>query len=188
MLNQPILIVDYDPQWPVVFHDLSRVIGGALGELALYTEHVGSTAVPGLAAKPIIDLDVVIASGAQLPAVVQALTSLGYEHQGDLGIQQREAFNRQGDDVPRDGTGKVWPEHHLYVCVKDSREIRRHLAFRDHLRANPPEVVAYGALKRRLAGQFRDDREAYVAGKTKFIEGVLGRIGGGVTLWRNGPA
>ena len=140
MNNQSVVIVDYDPQWPQVFHDLSRVIGGALGERALSIEHVGSTAVPGLAAKPIIDIDVVIASDDQLPAVIQALALLGYVHQGDLGIPQREAFNRQGDDVPRGGLGGTWPEHHLYVCPQDSRELRRHLAFRDFLRAHPKKV------------------------------------------------
>jgi GrpB-like predicted nucleotidyltransferase (UPF0157 family) len=176
---RPVVIVDYDPRWPQVFLDLSRVIGGALGGGALAIEHVGSTAVPGLPAKPIIDVDVVIASDDQLPAVIRILASLGYVLQGDLGVPQREAFGRQGDDAPRGAAGGTWPEHHLYVCRQDSRELRRHLAFRDFLRANPREAAAYGMLKRRLADAFRTDREAYVAGKTEFIEAVLQRIADG---------
>lgn len=171
--DQPIVIVDYDPQWPVVFMDLNRVIGRALGDLAVTIEHVGSTAVPGLAAKPIIDLDVVIESTEQLPAVVPILATLGYTHQGDLGIPSREAFACQSEDAPHDGTGRQWPEHHLYVCAKDSRELRRHLAFRDFLRANVNHLSAYGIIKRQLAQQFRNDRDAYCNGKTAFIEMTL---------------
>jgi GrpB-like predicted nucleotidyltransferase (UPF0157 family) len=175
--TQPIVIADYDPLWPRVFEDLSRVVGAALADLALSIEHVGSTAVPGLAAKPIIDLDVVIASDKHLAAVIQALSVLGYVHQGNLGIDHREAFGRRGKDVPCDGTGRTWPEHHLYVCTKDCEELRRHVAFRDYLRANPREAAAYGALKRRLAGRFQEDRDAYVAGKTAFVERSLRSAG-----------
>jgi GrpB-like predicted nucleotidyltransferase (UPF0157 family) len=118
----------------------------------------------------------VIETAAHLPQVVQALAGLGYGHQGDLGIAGREAFQRLGDDVPRDGTSRSWAEHHLYVCPKNSPELRRHLAFRDALRADPAQAAAYGHLKRRLAQQFRDDRDVYCNGKTRFVEGVLRRV------------
>jgi GrpB-like predicted nucleotidyltransferase (UPF0157 family) len=173
--TRTIKIVDYDLQWSLVFTDLKRVLEAALGNLALSIEHVGSTSVPGLAAKPIIDLDVVIESNARLPGVIQSLYQLGYVHQGDLGIVGREAFDRQGQDVPRDGTGRMWSNHHLYVCAQDSAELARHLAFRDHLRKNPDAVLAYGKLKRQLAQEFPHDIESYIQGKRAFVEEILQR-------------
>jgi GrpB-like predicted nucleotidyltransferase (UPF0157 family) len=171
--NKPVEIIDYDPRWPQAFADLKAVLLGRLGDLALEVEHVGSTAVPGLCAKPIIDLDVVIANRQSLPEVIRRLAGLGYAHEGDLGIAGREAFARSAADVPRDGRGRTWPEHHLYVCDKNSNELRRHLAFRDALRADPDRTAAYGRLKRELASRFRNDREAYGHGKSEFIERVL---------------
>ena len=173
--GNPVEIMEYDPRWARVFADLHGVIGAALGDLALAIEHVGSTAVVGLAAKPIVDVDVVIARGS-LAGAVKALAGLGYVHQGDLGIAGREAFKRLGEDVPREGTGRTWMEHHLYVCEPDSLELRRHLAFRNYLRGNPEQARAYGQLKRKLAGRFRFDRNAYVEGKSEFIGAVLREI------------
>ncbi len=173
-----IKIVDYDPQWPLIFAELRRVIETALGDLALSIEHVGSTSIPGLAAKPIIDLDVVIGSKALLTNVIQSLSRLGYVHRGDLGIAGMEAFGREDHmDVPRDGTGRSWPDHHLYVCAQDSGELARHLAFRDFLRGNPDEASTYDRLKRELAQQYPHDIDSYIDGKSRFIEEVLRRAG-----------
>ena len=148
-----------------------------MGELALRIEHVGSTSIPGLSAKPIIDLDIVIRSYDDLPAVVARLESLGYAHEGDLGISGREAFKRDGNDVPRDGTGKVWPRHHLYVCPEGSEGLTRHVAFRDYLRAHPEELAEYEAVKRSLVEHHPHDWEAYTDGKTDYIIGILRRAG-----------
>ena len=168
-------IVPYDPRWPAIFAELSRVVAGALGPLALSIEHVGSTSVPGLAAKPIVDMDVVIVSRSLLPDVLRALAPLGYIHRGDLGIAGREAFAHERPDVPRDGSGRVWPAHHLYVCAQDNAELGRHLVFRDYLRAHPESALAYGELKRRLARQFPHDIEAYIEGKAAFVREILRR-------------
>jgi GrpB-like predicted nucleotidyltransferase (UPF0157 family) len=159
-----IVIADYDPHWPGYFESLRSRISAALGSMAAAIEHVGSTAVPGLAAKPIIDLDVLLGSADDLPTAIQRLASLGYEHQGDLGIPGREAF--------RCASGVA---HHLYVCHPGSDEYRRHIAFRDFLRLHPDEARAYALFKRRLALDFADDRDAYTRGKTDFIEGILRR-------------
>ena len=105
-MADPVVIADYDPSWPATFEQLRDRLTGTLGLLAVAIEHVGSTAVPGLAAKPIIDLDVVIADRADLPAVIQQLRPLGYQHEGDLGVPGREAF-----------TTPAGPPHHLYVCA-----------------------------------------------------------------------
>jgi GrpB-like predicted nucleotidyltransferase (UPF0157 family) len=159
----PIIVVDYDPHWPATFEILRSPLAEALGGLATAIEHIGSTAVPGLAAKPVIDIDVLLKSASDLPLVIQELASLGYVHRGDLGIAGREAF----------AAPSGFPVHHLYVCPPESQEYRRHLALRDYLRAHSAEAVAYGNFKRSLAARFRDDRSAYLAGKNEFIESLL---------------
>ncbi|MFE6690198.1 GrpB family protein [Streptomyces sp. NPDC057743] len=165
-MSQPVQIVEYDPQWPVVFGRLAVVIRDGLGPLVLRIEHVGSTAVPGLPAKPVVDMDAVIPAGADPAEAIAALRSLGYAHEGDLGIPGREAF------AAPEGT----PAHHLYVCAADSTELARHLAFRDFLRAHPESSRRYGALKRELASRHRDDRSAYTVGKSAFIEDALAQV------------
>jgi len=162
-MNAPVEIAGYDPGWPATFAALRDQITGALGPLAQRIEHVGSTAVPGLPAKPIIDLDVVIATRADLPEVIARLAALGYRHEGDLGIPGREAFTSLG----------AAPAHHLYVCTADSRELASHLTFRDYLRTHPGQASAYAELKRSLAARYRSDRDAYGRGKTAFIEQAL---------------
>ena len=175
--TRTIEIVDYPPAWPETFAGLSGVISGALGSLAMRIEHVGSTSVPGLAAKPIIDLDVVVGSRRSLPSVVTALAEIGYFHEGDKDVPGREAFGHEDRTVPRDGTGREWPDHHLYVCAHDSEELRRHLAFRDHLRSSPDSALQYEKLKRDLATRHPHDIESYANGKSEFIEGVLSTEG-----------
>jgi GrpB-like predicted nucleotidyltransferase (UPF0157 family) len=105
MVN-PIIVVDYDPNWPELFLSFRKRIAGALGVMAAAIEHVGSTAVPGLAAKPIIDIDVLLVSEAMLPKAIERLSSLGYIYRGNLGISEREAFLPPANDPP----------HHLYAC------------------------------------------------------------------------
>ena len=170
-----IKIVDYDPQWPVTFAALKRVIETTVGDLLLSVEHVGSTSVPGLAAKPIVDLDAVIETTTALPGMIQRLARLGYLHQGAGDIPGREQFGSSDHGVPRDGSGTTWPDHHLYVCAQDAVELKRHLAFRDYLREHHQEAASYASLKRRLAQQYPSDIDSYVEGKTAFIEGVLQR-------------
>jgi GrpB-like predicted nucleotidyltransferase (UPF0157 family) len=139
ILINPVLIVAYDPSWPATFQQLRDRLAATLGPLAVAIEHVGSTAVPGLAAKPIIDLDVIIADRADradLPAVIERLRSLGYLHEGDLGVPGREAFT-----TPSGATA-----HHLYVCAVGTPALDHHLAFRDALRADSAVAHAYGDL------------------------------------------
>lgn len=160
---EPVVIVSYDAAWPAMFAQLRDRIAPALGELAAGIEHVGSTAVPGLDAKPIIDIDVVIRHAEDLPSVIARLAELGYAHLGDLGIVGREAF--------RATVGP--PRHHLYVCAAGAAALQAHLTLRDALRADPDLALAYAALKRDLAERYRDDRDAYAEGKSAFITAVL---------------
>ena len=177
-MTRTIDIVDYDPAWPEAFAAISRAVAAALGPLALRIEHVGSTSVPGLSAKPIIDLDVVIESPRVLPLVVEALGTLGYAHEGDGGIPGREAFRRAGATVPADGSGREWPDHHLSVCASDGEELQRHLRFRDYLRCHPEAAARYEALKRDLAERHPNDIDSYVQGKSAFVERILAVDGG----------
>lgn len=165
----PIGVVPYDPAWPVQFEQLAQRIQLAFADGPLLAvEHIGSTAVVGLAAKPIIDLDVIVPSEADVPDAIARLATLGYVHQGDLKIAGREAFQWP--------TGTV--RHHLYLCVCDNAEYRRHVAFRDYLREHRDEAQRYGALKRDLAAKHREDRDAYSRGKTAYIQAVLEKMYG----------
>jgi GrpB-like predicted nucleotidyltransferase (UPF0157 family) len=164
---------NYNPAWPEAFEQLHGALGSALGRLAQAIEHVGSTAVPGLAAKPIIDVDVVLASEQRLLEAIRALAPVGYTYQGELGIAGRHSFGRLGEDVPRDGSHRQWPEHHLYLCAQGCPELQRHLAFRDYLRGHPATAAQYERLKRELMQRSPRDREAYTLGKSEFVEQVL---------------
>ncbi len=159
----PVEVVPYDPAWPATFEALRDRLAPALRELAVGIEHVGSTAVPGLDAKPIVDIDVVIRHAGDFEATAQRLASLGYLHLGDLGIVGREAFRAPAGS----------PRHHLYVCASGSTALQAHLTLRDALRADPALAAGYGALKRDLAREYRDDRDSYTEGKTAFIRTVL---------------
>jgi GrpB-like predicted nucleotidyltransferase (UPF0157 family) len=162
-MSDPIVIEDYDPHWQEQFEVLRAQIAAVLRPLAAAIEHVGSTAVPGLAAKPIIDIDVLLRSAADLPEAITRLATLGYQHRGDLGVPGREAFRPPANDVAS----------HLYVCAPECLEYARHITFRKHLRMHPEDARAYESLKRALAVEFRNDREAYNQAKTEFVEKVL---------------
>jgi GrpB-like predicted nucleotidyltransferase (UPF0157 family) len=164
-MANPVVVLGYDPNWPGLFQSLRKRIADALGDMAAAIEHVGSTAVPDLAAKPIIDIDVLLASETMLPAAIERLASLGYIHRGNLGIPEREAFFAAANDPP----------HHLYVCPPCSAEFRRHIAFRDYLRARPKDAKIYGDLKIALAERFRDDRSAYNTAKGEFVAEMTSR-------------
>jgi GrpB-like predicted nucleotidyltransferase (UPF0157 family) len=163
--ESPFVVVDYDETWPRLFEELAGPMCEAVADLGAEVEHVGSTAVPGLAAKPIVDIDVVVPSTEDVPTAIERLRGLGYVYQGDKGIPGREAF--------------LWPPaaipHHVYVVVADSGPLLAHRAFRDHLRTNPEVAQEYGALKRRLAEEYRDDRLGYTEAKSEFVLGVLER-------------
>jgi GrpB-like predicted nucleotidyltransferase (UPF0157 family) len=163
----PITVVEYDPAWPAIFESLSERIASVLASLALRIEHVGSTAVPGLAAKPITDIDTVIRAGSDLPATIERLEAIGYIHRGEIvgAPTGCEAFHRPPDAAV----------HHLFVCPPDTDQLHKHLAFRDYLRTHPEARAQYVALKRSLAARFSHDRTGYTESKTEFIERILAR-------------
>jgi len=161
-----VIVVDYDPGWRRVFEEIRSSVLAGVSDIAIAIEHVGSTSVPGLAAKPVIDMDVVVAD-SDMETGIGRLTALGYEHRGDLGIQGREAFGRPSGS----------PRHHLYLCPSGSPALANHLAIRDYLRRNASAASAYGELKKHLAREFPRDIDGYIEAKTGFIVGVLRKVG-----------
>ena len=159
-----IIIADYDPAWAGQFAEIAGYVRTAFADGPLIAvEHIGSMSVMGLAAKPIIDIDVIIPSHSDVPDAIARLAALGYTHQGDLGISGREAFHCPPGTVP----------HHLYLCVCDNAEYCRHVTFRNYLRNHSDEAKRYEALKRDLAARFPTDRAAYSAGKAEFVQAAL---------------
>ena len=158
-----ILIREYDPAWPSQFGIISDRIFESLGKIVRRIEHIGSTSVPNLAAKSIIDLDVVLGSQADLPEAIRLLEKIGYMHEGNLGIIGRAAFRSPQNEV----------RHHLYVVMEGAEELRRHIAFRDALRRDAALRSSYEQLKRALADRYADDRSAYTEAKSSFITAIL---------------
>ncbi len=162
------MIAPYDTQWAEAFQTIKLVISEALTNLIIEIEHVGSTSIQGLGAKPILDIDVVIANDDLLPEVITELEKIGYFHQEKWSFEGREAFGRKDSFTPWDGAGTRWMQHHLYVCNQDSEELARHLAFRDYLRNNPEAVTEYESIKRNLSRTV-SDRKSYTLGKEEFV-------------------
>jgi GrpB-like predicted nucleotidyltransferase (UPF0157 family) len=167
MFDRTVVVADYDEEWPRRFEALRARIWPAVADVAIRVEHVGSTSVPGLAAKPIIDMTIIVAGPGDVARTIPRLATLGYRHLGDLGIEDREAFDHPPD----------LPRHHVYLCPEGTIGIVNQVAVRDYLRAHPDAARRYGELKKRLATRFPNDIESYVFGKTDFVLEVLRRAG-----------
>jgi len=164
-MNQKVTVENYNPEWPDIFVKIRNLIWPKVSDFALAIEHVGSTSVPGLAAKPIIDIDIIIPEMSFLDLTISRLAILGYAHRGNLGIQDREAFRSQNPSPIH--------KHNLYVCPKNSISLRNHLCLRDTLKNNESLREEYGRLKQELALKYPDSIDDYIEGKTQFILGIL---------------
>ncbi len=160
-------VVEYNPEWQETFERIRSYVWPVVADIALTVEHVGSTSVPGLKAKPVIDVCIVVASRKEVLPCIERLGTIGYVHQGTLGVPDRDAFRRP-DDLPR---------HHLYLSPRDSLSLKNHLGFRDYLRSHPEAAREYGELKASLAIRFPEDIDSYIVGKSAFVLGILGEIG-----------
>ena len=169
MITKHVVVLPYDEQWKHDFLQIKAELANVLGQLAIEIEHVGSTSVQGLSAKPIIDIDIVIKDYNGLENVISALEKIGYQHEGNLGITGREAFTYDGKEHLR--------KHHLYVCPEDSQELRRHIAFRDYLKTHPDAVREYSRIKAEGAELYPDDIDRYIEHKSPFIEKIYAEIG-----------
>jgi GrpB-like predicted nucleotidyltransferase (UPF0157 family) len=158
-------IIPYDQNWPRHFSATSSDLRQLLGNKVVAIDHIGSTSVPGLQAKPLIDIDVTLNGLIDIPAASAALIEAGYHPRG----------NRYGDDVWAflyDGTT---PKQRVYLCPPENETHRRRLVFRDYLRNHGDVAAAYALLKERLAMQFPYDGDRYTAEKSGFINDVIER-------------
>ena len=162
MQTRRVVVLPYDAQWKTDFECIRQEIVAAVGELVVGIEHVGSTSVEGLSAKPCIDIDVIIKDESVFDLIVAGLQKIGYIHEGNLGIEGREAFRYT--DKPH------LQNHHLYVCPRGSRELHRHITFRNFLRNHPEAVKKYSAVKEEAARLYPDDIGKYMAYKSSCIE------------------
>ncbi len=167
MRTKHVKIEDYNPEWKNEFEHIKNELLQALSGKIISIEHVGSTSVEGLSAKPIIDIDIVIDRGFE--EVRQALESIGYIYEGDLGISGREAFKY--DNKPHLLT------HHIYVCNKDAEELHRHITFRDYLRQHKEDRDKYSAIKKEMALKYPEDIDSYIKGKQSVILQIYKKCG-----------
>jgi GrpB-like predicted nucleotidyltransferase (UPF0157 family) len=171
--GESIVLAAPNAAWPSSFESEAVAIRRALSDVPIELHHIGSTAIPGILAKPVIDMLGVVHSVDALDAHAHRLTALGYVAMGEFGISGRRYFRKNAADGTR--------THQLHAFAVGSSEIRRHLDFRDYLRAFPREAQEYAALKQRLAAICGSDMTAYSEGKTEFIRGVEQRA----AAWRS---
>jgi GrpB-like predicted nucleotidyltransferase (UPF0157 family) len=154
-------VVPHDPGWRDAFASEAQRIVAALDGFELAVHHIGSTSIPGIHAKPILDLLLEVPDLGALDASSAAMEALGYQVMGEFGIPGRRYFRR--DDAAGVRT------HQVHAFLAGSREVARHLAFRDYLRAHPDQAQRYSELKRALAAEHARDADAYMDGKDDFI-------------------
>lgn len=164
MRTAKVVVLPYDRTWKSDFEEIKTEIENVIGDFIIGIEHVGSTSVEGMSAKPCIDLDVIIKDYSVFDTVVSKLKTIGYIHEGNLGIKDREAFKYS--DKPHLKT------HHLYVCPQYSEELHRHMSFRDYLRSHPEAVRKYSSVKETAAKLFPEDIDKYIEYKSPCIEEI----------------
>lgn len=169
MAVKPIQILTYDPEWSRNFELLRGFFITQLGHMIQEIYHVGSTAVPGLSAKPVIDLDIVLTDLSKLEEAIDKLHQLGYIYRGEMGITGRHVFSADGSTFTF--------AHHMYICDPHSDAFKNHISLRDFLRSNAAASKQYGELKKQLIQSNAYDMDAYVHGKTAFITGILAAAG-----------
>lgn len=173
--EQPLLIRPYSQQWPLAFAEIAGVLQSATEGITLTIHHVGSTSVPGLGAKDIIDIDIELEETESFAAVVEALTTVGYTHVEDYGIPLRDAFKRRNPAVLHPVLDRI--SHHLYVCPSHSPELKRHLTFRTYLREHTWARDEYEQLKQEIATTAKQDKAIYSelkeARARAFVERIL---------------
>lgn len=168
MRTKNVVVEKWNPKWKDEFERIVDSLGEDIIYNSVKIEHVGSTSVEGLSAKPIIDLDIVIEND-KFEIIKRLLNDKGYEHEGDLGIEGREAFSYSGKEELM--------THHLYVCPKDSKELFKHITFIDFLKNNPDLASEYSKVKEQAALLYPDDIDKYMEFKSEIIEKIYKRCG-----------
>ena len=168
MRTKRVVVEKWNPQWKYEYEKIVASLGKDIIYNSIKIEHVGSTSVEGLSAKPVIDLDIVIEKD-KFEIIKELLNKKGYEYEGDLGIEGREAFSYSGKEELM--------THHLYVCPKDSKELFKHITFRDFLKNNPALASEYSKVKEQAAVLYPDDIDKYMEFKSEIIEKIYKRCG-----------
>ena len=171
MRTKHVVVVGWNPNWKAEFKKIVESLGEEIGNKAVAIEHVGSTSVEGLSSKPCIDIDVVIEDYSHFDEMKSLLAKKGYVHEGDLGIPGREAFAYETETKPE------LTLHHLYVCPKDSEELKRHKTFIKYLREHPEAVAKYSRVKEEGARLYPYDIDRYLEHKTPFILSIYKKCG-----------
>lgn len=169
MRTKKVMVVPYNSTWSCEYEKIKQELLPVIGEYIIAIEHVGSTSVNGLSAKPIIDIDIVIPNYDCFEMIAEILSEIGYQHEGNLGIKDREAFKY----IDKAHLMK----HHLYVCPKDSEELKRHLVFRDYLRTHLEDAAEYSKIKQEAAALYPTDIDAYIEFKSPCIEKIYKKCG-----------
>ncbi|WPY00704.1 Putative GrpB family GrpB nucleotidyltransferase [Candidatus Trichorickettsia mobilis] len=166
-MSRAIQVVPYDPNWPHIYEKEAALIKSALGENCLALHHIGSTSVPGLAAKPIIDMIPVVRNITKVDNYNSAMEALGYISRGECGIPCRRFFQKE----------ELLISYNIHAFEQDDPEIERHIRFRDWMRAHPQDMEAYANLKLDLAEQFPNDISSYCFRKEFFIASIDQKAG-----------
>ena len=180
-MTNEVIVVEYDPQWPSLFEEEKARLLAVVGDHIEDIQHIGSTAVPGLGAKPIIDIQMSLRDLALVEKCVGPLESIGYEYLGEYGVPGRHFFHKPARKPFAERT------HHLQIVEKGGEEWRKVLLLRDCLRAHPEVAQQYHLLKRALASQFGTDRVGYTEAKTAFVRSVLEKAEMEATTEQNSP-
>jgi len=170
-------IEPYNSNWKTEFDNLKKTLLIILNDFKIDIQHVGSTAVPNLFAKPILDIDIIVDNKALLDDITLRLQKNGYESKGEQGILGRFAFRQASELTPQTEDNKKWQEHNLYVCYSDSLALKNHLLFRDALLNDKGLAEQYSMLKISLIRENKMTREKYTKQKTDFIISVLSKLG-----------
>jgi GrpB-like predicted nucleotidyltransferase (UPF0157 family) len=173
-----IYIADYDEKWPALYEEIRGPLVEVFGGYASEMHHVGSTSVPGLGAKPIIDIAVDLLDYPLPQSVIAAMEALGYTHMGEYGITGRHYFKRYQGSRRQPGSDDGVMVH-VHAYSPGNEELTRHIIFRDYLRAHPEAARDYETLKRDLASKYADQREVYTESKTGFVQEILRKAGSG---------
>ena len=154
----------YNPQWKALFEEESNRLLAIASDYFKAVQHIGSTAIPGIVSKPIIDILAAIDSLSNISRIIEPLKKIDYIHRGEQGIPGRHPFVKGGEE---------FRTHHLHVVEKNHQEWKKHILFRDYLRANSEEADKYSRLKQVLLKTFKFEREKYTTGKSEFIEKII---------------
>jgi GrpB-like predicted nucleotidyltransferase (UPF0157 family) len=159
-----IVVVPYIPLWPELFRREADALCAIFGSELVAIHHIGSTSIPGMSAKPIVDIMPLVRDIRRVDRFDPVMIQRGYEPRGENGIDGRRYFVKGGD---------ASRTHHVHTYEPGNPEVARHLNFRDYLIAHPEEASQYAKLKQELARRFPHDIESYIAGKDAFIKGIL---------------